>query len=102
MSIRIWKLLERSTQRPPITSLGSSGLVCGQVLAVAQTQSLLSRILFTPGDSNPQLHTHQSTAALLSLSSPQVRDMAELSHPIFPTAKPATPKFHYLEKIRGS
>lgn len=39
MSIRIWELLERSTQSSPTPSLGSSGLLLGQVLAVAQTQS---------------------------------------------------------------
>lgn len=53
MSIRIWKLLEGSTQSSPTASLGSSGLVLGQVLVVAQTHSLPWQLLAKRGSPKP-------------------------------------------------
>lgn len=53
MSVRIWKLLEGSTQSSPTPSLGSSGLVFGQVLVVAQTHSLPWQLMGKRGSPKP-------------------------------------------------
>lgn len=111
MSIRTWKLLEGSTQSSPKPQgwfgdkfwqwhkpTASPGNCWGK----GALQSLSCLVLFTPEDSIPQLHTSQSSAALLSPSSPRLRAMAQLSHPVFPTATPAAPKSSCPGEIRGS